>query len=185
MGFYMRSPVYTPNDPVKSVKQLHSWLYQLNENLKFMFSNLDSDNFTGEFSAFFSKEAAIQTQEEIKKLDEAIGRMNEKSVWEKPELSGFEPVREETAPAYMNAGECVFVTGEAKILYPLSPNVERKIFSVPDALHSRRKQVFPCFSGAHLLSVIVHEDGQVSLFNPGSEALEQNSAVAFSFSYGL
>ncbi len=185
MAFYMRSPVYTPNDPVKSVKQLHSWLYQLNENLKFMFSNLDGDNFTGEFAACFSEEAVHQTQADIKKLDEAIERMGQPGVWEKPELSDFLPVSDETAPACMNAGDCVYAAGEVQTVRALSGGASMKMFALPDHLRPRRKQEFPCRSGSHVLSVIVGTDGDVSLHNPGTEPVSQNSVIIFSFSCGL
>ncbi len=185
MAFYMRSPVYTPNDPVKSVKQLHSWLYQLNENLKFMFSNLDGDNFTSEFSACFSEEAAQKTQAEIKKLDEAIERMGQMGAWEKPDLTGFTPVSEETAPAYLNAGSCVHSAGEVRNTDLLPANAQRKMFSLPKDLCPRKKQMFLCRSDARVLSVIVDTNGDVSVCNPESEPVNQNSVIVFSFSCGL
>ena len=185
MAFYMRSPVYTPNDPVKSVKQLHSWLYQLNENLKFMFSNLDGDNFTSEFSACFSEEAVKETQAEIKKLDEAIERMGQTGEWEKPELTGFVSVSDETAPAYLHAGSCVHMTGEVKNIDPLAANETRKMFALSNDLRPRRKQAFLCRSGACVLTVIADTNGDVSLYNPGDETLNQDSVIVFSFSCGL
>lgn len=185
MGFYMRSPVYTPNDPVKSVKQLHSWLYQLNENLKFMFSNLDSDNFTGEFSACFSEEAMIKTQEDIKKLDDEISRLGKTGAWEKADINGFSPLEDQTAPAYMVVGGSVYVTGEAKNVSELPGGAKVKALALPNTLRPRRKQEFLCRSGARIMTVIVNTDGDVFIFNPGAEALPQNSEVIFSFSYGL
>lgn len=185
MAFYMRSPVYTPNDPVKSVKQLHSWLYQLNENLKFMFSNLDSDNFTSAFSACFSEEAAEKTQADIKKLDETIERMGQPGAWEKPELAGFLPVDESTAPACMNLVSSVYVSGKVQILDSLSANASRKMFALPGHLHPRREQEFLCRSGARILSVVARTDGDVILYNPGTEPVGQNSVIVFSFSCGL
>lgn len=185
MGFYMRSPVYTPNDPVKSVKQLHSWLYQLNENLKFMFSNLDSDNFTGEFSACFSEEAMMKTQEDIRKLDDEIGRLSKTGAWEKAELNGFTPADDENAPSYMVAGGFVYVTGEAINISRLPGGAEIKALTLPKALCPRRKQEFLCRAGAYILAVIVNTDGGVCIFNPGAQELPQNSEVVFSFSYGL
>ena len=49
MAFIMKSPTYTPDNPQKSVKQLYSWAYQLNEYLKYMFSHLDEDSFSSDF----------------------------------------------------------------------------------------------------------------------------------------
>ena len=185
MAFYMRSPVYTPNDPVKSVKQLHSWLYQLNENLKFMFSNLDSDNFTSEFASCFSEETARKTQEEIKKLDEAVGALSTSGEWETLDLVGFIARNPQTAPAVLHLGGHAFVTGEASLLYPLSGSVARPLARLPERLRPRKKQEFFCRSGLYLLIAIIREDGEISIFNPMEETLAENTLVSVSFSYGL
>ena len=41
MAFQMRAPGADTDDVQKSVRQIRSWLYQLNENLQYAFSNLD------------------------------------------------------------------------------------------------------------------------------------------------
>lgn len=185
MAFYMRSPVYTPNDPVKSVKQLHSWLYQLNENLKFMFSNLDSDNFTTEFSNCFSVDAARKTQEEIEKLTGEIEKLSEKTAWETLELSGFYVMNDQYAPAITNLGGHVYVTGEAQLLYPLSPSTSRPLTILKPQHTPSRMQEFFCRSDDKILRAIVRENGEFSILNTTDETLPANAAVSFSFSYGL
>lgn len=185
MAFYMRSPVYTPNDPVKSVKQLHSWLYQLNENLKFMFSNLDSDNFTSEFSACFSEESVMKTQEEIKKLDEAVREMSQECAWETLALSGFFAGGDQDAPRILNLGGQAYVAGEATILSPLPAGSNVILAQLSQKHRPRIKQESFCRWGKAFLILTVHENGEISVFNPLDEAVDQNAALSFSFSYGL
>jgi predicted nucleic acid-binding Zn-ribbon protein len=143
------------------------------------------DNFTGEFSACFSEEAMMKTQEDIRKLDDEIGRLSKTGAWEKAELDGFTPADDENAPSYMVAGGFVYVTGEAINITGLPGGAEIKALTLPKALCPRRKQEFLCRAGAYILAVIVNTDGGVCIFNPGAQELPQNSEVVFSFSYGL
>lgn len=181
----MRSPVYTPNDPVKSVKQLHSWLYQLNENLKFMFSNLDSDNFTSEFSSNFSQEAAQKTQVSLQNLEESLNAISAKSAWEKIELSGLTAVSDDTAPALLNWNGLVYITGTAVFTADLPDGGTLSMGELPSKHIPRRTQKFICQAGGHLLSVSIGENGEITLSNSSGETILQNTIVSFSFSYAL
>lgn len=185
MSFYMRSPVYTPNDPVKSVKQLHSWLFQLNENLKYMFSNLDSDNFTSEFAASFSQESAQKTQDEIKKLDEALNALSEKAAWQPIALNGLTDLSEATAPAYLCLTDHVYFSGKAALASALSGNETRVLASLPSRCIPRKNQECMCFAGSFPVFIKIHVNGSLSLVNPSGNAIGENTIVSFSFSYGL
>ena len=37
----IKLPEYRENNPGRTLRQIHSWLYQLNEQLRYLFSHLD------------------------------------------------------------------------------------------------------------------------------------------------
>lgn len=59
----IKLPEYRENNPGRTLRQIHSWLYQLNEQLRYLFSHLDEDNFSESFlSASLGETKALKTR---------------------------------------------------------------------------------------------------------------------------
>lgn len=185
MSFYMRSPVYTPNDPVKSVKQLHSWVYQLNENLKFMFSNLDSDNFTEDFSKNFSNESAEKTRSDIEKLQSAVEALCEKGQWSALSVIGLTPLEGENAPLVLNTGTCVFLAGGGLLTEALAGGGRVTIASLEEKNRPSVTQSRAVFAGGCMAEIEVLPSGAVVLGNAGASAIPAGAQVPVSICFGL
>lgn len=185
MAFYMRSPVFTPNDPVKSVRQLHSWVYQLNENLRFMFSNLDSDNFSSEFAANFSLEAINAIRSALNRLEESVQALSQANEWEKIELTGMTMISGETAPCALLEGNAVFISGSACLNEAMLSGETRVIASLSEKYRPRRAQAMAAVCAQGLTEIGVHPSGEVTLTNFTGAALPAGMYAALSVSYGI
>lgn len=185
MGFYMRSPVYTPNDPVKSVKQLHSWVYQLNENLKFMFSNLDSDNFTDEFSKRFSIEEMDKIRLDLETLEKEIGGMPKKSEWAYLTVTGLTPGEDENAPSFLNTGVCVFLSGNGALTEELPAGGRRTIAALTDGTWPEKTQVRAIAAGGALLELEAMPSGALALINSSQSPIPEGTLIPLSMVFGL
>ena len=185
MGFYMRSPVYTPNDPVKSVKQLHSWVYQLNENLKFMFSNLDSDNFTDEFSKLFSSMSLEKITLDIEKLQKDVGEISKEGEWTSLIVTGLTPHADENAPSYLNAGHGVFLSGSGALLETLPSGGRRTIAVLSEENRPRKTQSQAIFAGDMRAELEALSTGEIVLINSDGNPIEEGALIPLSMFFGL
>ncbi len=185
MGFYMRSPVYTPNDPVKSVKQLHSWVYQLNENLKFMFSNLDSDNFTEEFSKRFSLEEMEKIRFDIEKLESNVEEMTKKGEWTSLSITGLTPHTDENAPSFLNVGMGVFLSGSGALMEELPAGGRRQIAYLSEGNRPGKTQSQAMFAGSCRAELEALPSGEIALINMDSTPIPQGAFIPLSMFYGL
>ncbi len=185
MSFYMRSPVYTPNDPVKSVKQLHSWVYQLNENLKFMFSNLDSDNFTEEYAKLFSSEEMQKIRLDIETLENDIDQIAKKSEWTPLTVTGLAPHTDESAPSYLNAGVGVFLSGSGALNEALSPGGRRTVALLSEGNRPRKTQARAIAVDGMLAELEALSSGEVTLINASSSEIPEGAFVPLSMFIGI
>lgn len=182
MSFYMRSPVYTPNDPVKSVKQLHSWLYQLNENLRFMFSNLDSDNFSSEFQKVFSLESANRALSKIDTLTEEMESLMRTPSWEKIGISGCTAESEASCPSALLDGNNVFLSGSAILDGDLLPGNTRTLSKLHEKYTPRKTQTRSIGPNVYFE---IDDTGALSLVNGSDSVFPGGSRILFSISYAI
>lgn len=185
MSFYMRSPVYTPNDPMKSVKQMHSWLYQLNENLRYMFSNLDSDNFSSEFAVLFSSENTQKTQSAIENMERDLSKLMAASEWENLSVTGCVILNADTRPCILLDGQTAFISGGALLSNDLENGHARTIMNLPEKYRPGRTQYrVSCVSSGLLLFEIGHT-GEVILTNLTGATVLNETYIPFSISYAI
>ena len=185
MGFYMRSPVYTPNDPVKSVKQLHSWVYQLNENLKFMFSNLDSDNFTEEFSKRFSTEEMEKIKLDIEKMETGLSEIAKKGEWKTLTVIGLTPNEDENAPSFLNTGTGVFLSGIGAMDVEVISGERRTVAYLPEGSRPLRAQSRAIYVGNCMADLEALSSGLIVLHNRDVSPIPQGALIPLSMSFGL
>lgn len=185
MGFYMRSPVYTPNDPVKSVKQLHSWVYQLNENLKFMFSNLDSENFSDDFTRIFSSEEMQKIKLDIEKMESAISDLMKKAEWAPLAVTGLTPGTDENEPSLLNTGTCVFLSGSGAMGAELLAGERRSIAMLPAGSRPLKAQSQAIFAGNCKADLEALPSGAIAIHSRDESPIPQGALIPLSMTFGL
>ena len=102
----IKLPENRENNPGRTLRQIHSWLYQLNEQLRYLFSHLDEDNFSESFlSASLGETKALKTR--VKDLEAPLK-------WVPLALTGVTSWSDDDAPMIGRAHGTVFLRGAVK-----------------------------------------------------------------------
>ncbi|MBQ3080030.1 MAG: hypothetical protein IJC48_08555 [Clostridia bacterium] len=174
MGFIMTSPSVDSNDLGKSVQEVRSWLYQLNENLRYMFTHLDEDNFSPGFLSSLTNEAIAQIEAINKRLDD----MEEDSGWTEIAVTGVQ-ADQDHPPAVRRHMKLVSVSGGAYLSSAHMAGDTLTIGSLTSAYRPLHTQIFPVWSESGGTGLRIDEMGDIVLaFGNNAQAGERVSLCA-------
>lgn len=179
MAFQMRVPEFEANDSPKAIRQIRSWLFQLSENLRYMFSHLDEDNFT---ETFISSLGLGQTASPAEQLS-ALRAYAEGEGWRALTLQNCAPAGAGNEPrARMRAGT-VFLAGKACLSGSLSSGTERQIAVLPDGLAPAADMALPVTSDGGCLCLTAGADGSLKIKNTSSASVSASCVLSLCASF--
>lgn len=185
MAFIMKSPSYTPDNPQKSVKQLYSWAYQLNEYLKYMFSHLDEES----FSSDFYKSLAAGGGEKVEALEEKIKVLEQafetEGKWEELKFINSTPWAGDLAPRIIRIMNTVYITGAVNIKNSLSSGVSITICNLPEIYRPKHQLAFTVPFSTGAVRMDVHSSGVMEVKNNTGSTINAGRLISVSMSYTI
>lgn len=185
MAFLMKSPSYTPENPEKSVKQLYSWAFQLNEYLKYMFSHLDEESFTQSFLASVAQgntETIAKLESEVESLRNQI---NEENTWQVLPLVNSKEWNEDFLPYYTKNRNLVFVTGAISPKANIGKGVSVNVAILPEGYRPSAHLAYTVpFSGG-AVRLDVYKDGRMEVKNNTSTEIVTGKLVSVTVSFAV
>lgn len=183
MGFLMKAPTVSEGDADQSIRQIHSWLYQLNENLKYMFSHLDEENFSADFMKSAASEVTKQLESLSSRVDEVADKVEKKEVWNTITLSGFSPGYPENYPAVKKSGSACMLAGGGSVSRDIAALAYVTVGKLPEGYRPVRTQYIPvCWEGG-VFRMEIMPSGSITIRNIGSSAYTKGKYISLTGTY--
>ena len=179
MAFQMRVPEFPLNDSPKAIRQIRSWLYQLNENLRYMFSHLDEDNFTETFIGALGLGQKTTPAEQLS----AVRAYAEGSGWSALTLSNCVSAGGGNDPRARMCGCTVYLAGAICLSASLASGSEKQIATLPDGLAPSADMTLPAATSSSFLCLTVQTDGKVMIKNTTTSAVSTSRVISLCASY--
>lgn len=190
MAFQMKMPGTQTEDVQKALRQIHSWLYQLNENLQYTFSHLDEDNFTDAFLlSLQSGESDLtsrvdQLGQQVDQLNQQLGQPAQLT-WSQLSLTSAQAFSASHTPVFCQSGYCVYLSGAIALTSSLAAGSSLSIATLSASLRPTREQTLPVASDAGALRLCVQPGGSLVLFNSSSSTLTSATFISVACNYVL
>lgn len=179
MAFQMRVPEFPSNDSPKAIRQIRSWLYQLNENLRYMFSHLDEDNFTETFVSALGLGQKATPAEQLN----AVRAYAEGSGWKALPLENCVSAGGGNDPRARMCVSTVYLAGAICLSASLSFRAEKQIAFLPDGMAPKTDMLLPLASDNGILLLTAQTDGRVKLKNTSSSSVSPSCVISLCTSY--
>lgn len=181
MGFLMKAPSISEENQAESIKRIHSWLYQLNENLRYMFSHLNEENFSGDFLS--SLQSNIQT--EIENVSQRLEALETGSEWETVSFSGIREWSQVQTPSVKRIGELVLLAGGVSLTSSLSSSGVLLLGVLPEKYRPKLTQIMAVCSDNGLFRLAVNTDGEVRVKNLTGRTFSSGVYLSLSCCYAV
>lgn len=196
MAFTMSMPSAPSDDVKKSLKQLRSWMYRLNENLQYTLSHLDDENFTDDFwravkATGGSSESAAATAARLNELNTALetltGRVDlmQSTQWTPLTMVNSSGWSDSYRPGVCKRGSIVYLKGGIR----LSSSLTRRSIVVVSHLP---EEMWPCDTVAKAVAsdsgtvrLSVSTTGELSVKNAETETIPTTSFISLSIEYAI
>ncbi len=184
MIYDMLSPQLSDGDAKTQIKQLRSWLFQLNEALKIQFSNIDSENFSDDFAARILADTSQSTVECEKRLNELEAKTVH-AAWQPLECVNVQPWTVGLPPMIINRGGTVSIEGGVKLLNSLPFRSTLNVFTLPASLVPRRRQVLAIFSDNGLFRLDIGTNGNAAIKNLTGSTFPTSTYLSLACTYSI
>jgi len=185
VAFIMKSPSYTPDNPQKSVKQLYSWAYQLNEYLKYMFSHLDEDS----FSSDFYKAVASGKSEQVQALEEKVAILEKafetEGKWQTLTFVNASAWPGDLSPRIIRIMNTVYITGAVNTKTSLSAGVSMTICKLPEEYRPKHQLAFTVPFSTGAVRMDIYTSGVMEIKNNSGSTIASGRLVSVSVSYTI
>lgn len=185
MAYFMKAPGFTPDNPGKSVKQLYSWVYQLNENLKYMFSHLDEENLSESFASSLvsgTSAAVAELEKTVKKLNEEIFGSTE---WHTLTLVNASAFSADFVPMVMRVGNLVQMTGALTLKKALASGVSMTVSTLPEEFRPLVHYAFNVPCSIKSIRLDIYPSGVVELKNNSGADIATGKLVSVALTYAI
>ena len=182
MAFQMKMPGAQTDDVKKALKQIHSWLYQLNENLNYTFSHLDEENFTDAFLSTLSQNGTDAVKAEISKLQDRLDKQNS-GAWMEIVLTNANPWASAPAPCWCVRGSCVYLAGMLSLKASLSNRSTVTIGELPEDARPVSDMALCVPTDLGAARVTVQTNGAILLRNISGYSLTTGTCISIACSF--
>lgn len=171
----LRLPEYRENNPGKTLKQIHSWLYQLNEQLRYLFSHLDEDNFSEAFlSASLGETKALKTR--VKDLEAPL-------IWVPLTLTGVTAWSDDDAPMIGRAHGAVYLRGAVKLNKALADRRVLDVGQVDEIYRPPVRMALAVPTDEGLMRLSVMKNGTIRLRNDSGGEMPATAFISLACAY--
>ena len=184
MAFQMRAPGADTDDVQKSVRQIRSWLYQLNENLQYAFSNLDEENFTDQFLKTIGIGETPTLAERVRELSDRVDAA-ETGAWTTLSVQNASAWSGAYAPRYKRLGKMVFLSGGIALSAALAYRSSVAVASLPSGFRPAYDQALCAASDVGAVRLTVAPGGTVTLKNISGYQLATTHFVSLGCAFPL
>lgn len=182
MAFQMRMPGAESDDVRKSIRQIRSWLYQLNENLQYTFSNLDEENFTETFLKTLGVSETPTLTEQIKALGERMDAA-ETGVWTTLTVQNASAWSDFYIPCYKKYGKTVYLSGGIRLNSSLASSSSVNIGVLPAGYRPTLYMSLCAASDAGAVMLTLDPSGTVTVKNVTGHQLSTSDFVSLGCSF--
>ncbi len=184
MIYDMISPQVSDADAKTQIKQLRSWLFQLNEALKMQFSNIDLENFTDDSISLALSDLSQKVAECEKRLNE-LEAATVNAEWQPLSCVNLHAWTAGLPPMIINRGGAVSIEGGVRLASSLSARGTLNVFTLPAALTPRRRQVLALFSDNGLFRLDIGISGYTTIKNLTGSTFPTSTYLSLACSYSL
>lgn len=171
----IKLPEYRENNPGRTLRQIHSWLYQLNEQLRYLFSHLDEDNFSESFlSASLGETKALKTR--VKDLEAPLK-------WVPLALTGVTSWSDDDAPMIGRAHGTVFLRGAVKLNKALADRKVLDIGQVDELYRPPIRTALAVPTDEGLVRLTIQKDGGIRLRNDSGGEMPATAFISLACAY--
>lgn len=171
----IRLPEYRENNPGKTLKQIHSWLYQLNEQLRYLFSHLDEDNFSEAFlSASLGETKALKTR---------VSDLEAPLAWTPLTLTGVTPWSEDDTPMIGRSHGAVYLRGAVKLNKALADRKTLDVGQVDERYRPPVRAALAVPTDEGLMRLTVLKSGIIRLRNDSGGEMPVTAFISLTCAY--
>lgn len=184
MAFQMRMPGAETDDVHKAIRQIRSWLFQLNENLQYTFSNLDEENFTDAFLKSLNIGGSDGLSDQVRELTERMDEA-ESGVWTTLAVQSATRWSDDYIPCYKKYGKTVYLSGGIALSSPLAYRSSVIIAVMPEGFRPTLDIALSAVSDVGAVRLTFEPSGLVTLKNISGYQLATTNFVSLGCSFPI
>lgn len=181
MLFMNRPPELKGDDVKKSIRQLQSWLYQLNEQLRYAFTHLDEENLSPSVTEPLGEVAKLKRR--LDEQEQELKRLTAVAHWSELELVSCAPYTQADTPRIANINGIVSICGGVRLDTALAGHTYRQIARLGAQNAPGHTSQLITISDEGPVRLRAHSDGTLSAYSQA--ALSTGIFISLACAYAI